>query len=198
MANSVTVRALEGEVHPPEGYKPDVIFPDSIWGNRIIKVFRLNGKIESYLDEQLRQLSSKLANKNPDTQICGGFGGEDGYGQDFENSVFEMHPYAWDSSCSCSIEARTDEWHKSNPHSNACSSQQSDGAECICDHEEREAEWDHANPHEPDCNLVLPNFKCDDFELRWYKYIGRDMKVSRPMSLTKLDMLFKKCRESLR
>lgn len=190
--------AIEGEILPPEGYEPDVEFPDSIWGNRTIDVFRVEGTVEHYLTTQLYELSQILASKNPDAQVHGGFGGEYGYGQDFKNDIFEMRPYAWGSSCTCSVEAETEEWLKANPHSDACNSQQDDEADCICGREERMAIWERANPHEPDCLLVLPNFRCGDFELRWDRYIGRAMKVSKPMSLPGLEAMFRKCRESLR
>lgn len=198
MSNNLVSAAVQGEILPPEGYEPDVEVPDSVWGNRTIDVFRVEGTIGQYLTGQLHELSRMLANKNPDAQVHGGLGGEFGYGQDFKNDVFEMHPYAWEPSCTCSVESKTEEWLKANPHSESCNSQQDEEADCICGQEERMTVWERANPHESNCLLVLPNFRCGDFELRWYKYIGRGMKVSKPMSLAELDGMFNKCEESLR
>lgn len=198
MSNDLIPAIADGEVLPPEGYEAHQEVPDSVWGNRTIDVFRVDGVIKRYITEQLYELSRMLAIRNPDAQVHGGLGGEFGYGQDFKNEVFEMHPYIWEADCTCSIRARTAEWHRANPHSEACASQQSEDAECICGQEKNEAAWERANPHEPDCHLVLPNFQCGNFDLRWYKYIGRGMAVSKPLPFAALEAMFNKCRESIK
>jgi hypothetical protein len=48
---------------------------------------------------------------------------------------------------------------------------------CTCDYEPNWLKWSAANSHKPTCATVLPNFrhKASGYEVRWYKYIGRDM-----------------------
>lgn len=51
---------------------------------------------------------------------CYGFlGGEHGYGVDYENDVFEMHPFWW-GDCECGWEAREAEEERSRPHKSDC------------------------------------------------------------------------------
>src|SRR5271157_1710100 len=50
---------------------------------------------KTLLGDRLYDLSKRLAEKNPEKQSHGLLGGEFGYGQDFENEVFMMHPYCW-------------------------------------------------------------------------------------------------------
>lgn len=50
---------------------------------------------KSLLSNRLYKLSELLAKKNPNKQYYGLLGGEFGYGQEFENTVFKMHPYCW-------------------------------------------------------------------------------------------------------
>ena len=71
-------------------------------------------------------------------------------------------------------------------------------AHCTCDYG---VDWkvflgEH-NGHKSSCSLELPNFlhKRIGFEVRWYKWIGRDMKMlNQPTDLTPV---FKECRESM-
>lgn len=47
------------------------------------------------LGDALYELSDHLARHNESKQVHGCLGGAYGYGQEFENDVFAMHPYCW-------------------------------------------------------------------------------------------------------
>ena len=47
------------------------------------------------VSEGLYKLSKALGKLNPKAQHHGFLGGEWGYGQNFENKVFMMHPFCW-------------------------------------------------------------------------------------------------------
>lgn len=68
---------------------------------------------------------------------------------------------------------------------------------CTCDYEKRWEEFISKNSHKDDCPTILPNFKCGDFEVQWYKYIGRGMSVNRKISRNELKEIFRKCLASL-
>lgn len=72
-----------------------------------------------HVSEDLYRLSELLATRRPEQQAHGLLGGEFGYGQHFENSVFEMHPYFW-GECECGFEAREATWSESHPHAPHC------------------------------------------------------------------------------
>lgn len=83
----------------------------------------------------------------------GGMGGEFGYACEFENDVFEIQP---------------------------------DYQHCSCPYSEDDSD-SFLGPnqiHVPDCFFVIdkPNFrhKASGLEVRWYKWIGRDMEISNP------------------
>lgn len=104
--------------------------------------------LEDFVSDELYALSELLGKKNPDAQAHGGgLGGEWGYGQDFKNDVFEMHPYWWGD--------------------------------------------------EDALEAYQPNFQCGDIEIRWYKYIGRGMSVNRAVTREEIEVIFRKCCESL-
>lgn len=67
------------------------------------------------LSDELYYLSEVLAHKNESTQAHGFLGGEYGYGNEFENEVFEMHPYYW-GECECGYEEIAYKWSESHPH----------------------------------------------------------------------------------
>ena len=48
----------------------------------------------------LRMLTHQLQQRHPDLTVGGFFGGPFGYGVDFKNDVFEMHP-DWQGDCTC-------------------------------------------------------------------------------------------------
>lgn len=191
------------------------------------------GKDESYVAERLYKLSEMLGKKNPDSQAHGLLGGEWGYGQDFKNEVFEMHPYWW-GECTCgfdesdlswseihlhttpcffnrymaeekrlasdvvSFDKRHDlmtEWAKANGYADAPNGM---AVHCDCGVHEEYAAWRNDNNHASDCREAIPNFKCGDLEIRWYKYIGRGMSINREVSRAKLRRIFRKCRQSIK
>jgi len=69
---------------------------------------------------------------------------------------------------------------------------------CTCGLDAEYAAWRSANDHAHDCREVLPNFRCGDIEIRWYKYIGRGMSVNRPVTRRELVKAFAKCRQALK
>lgn len=68
----------------------------------------------------LYSLSEALAKLNPGDQVHGLFGGEYGYGQDFVNEVFEMHPFDWDGDCDCGAEGAIAQWDDEHDHCAGC------------------------------------------------------------------------------
>lgn len=44
----------------------------------------------------------------------------------------------------------------------------------------------------------LPNFRCEDVEVSWYKYLGRGMSVNKPLSVERMVEVFDKCLISIR
>lgn len=155
---------------------------------------------DEYVTADLYELSRELGERDPERQAHGFLGGEWGYGQDFENDVFEMHPYWW-GDCECGHDDREAQWEDEHPHLDDCyqselsrrggyehASRLADAwglpqvgcaVHCTCGREEERREWVEANPHPPDCPQVRPNFrhKPSGIEVRWYKYIGRSMEV---------------------
>jgi len=71
-----------------------------------------------YLTEQLLALSRKLVERGCGTSV-GILGPRDGYGAEFRNDVFEMHPYHW-GGCACGLIERAQKWHTEHVHKSAC------------------------------------------------------------------------------
>jgi hypothetical protein len=72
----------------------------------------------------------------------GGFGGQFGYGLDFENDVFLMTPDYQDVECACGHGAEIDAWHQANPHAPDC--YQTKVYDGRLDDQTLEAEWEAA------------------------------------------------------
>lgn len=70
---------------------------------------------------------------------------------------------------------------------------------CDCGQEELRKEFFTTNDHDPKCELTLPNFchKSSGFEVRWYKWIGRDMETNRDITSEGLGRIFTECWESI-
>lgn len=68
---------------------------------------------------------------------------------------------------------------------------------CTCDYEKRWNTFSSLYCHSYDCPIVLPNFRSDDFEVRWYKYIGRGMTTNRVVDEVEINKIFDYCEESL-
>src|SRR3989344_872228 len=48
-----------------------------------------------------------------------------------------------------------------------------------------------------DCNACKPNFQIGDFEVRWYKHLGRGDTINREITPNEAITMFKQCMESL-
>lgn len=189
------------------------------------------GDCEGLVANELYALSEVLGKRQPDQQSHGLLGGEWGYGQDFKNDAFEMHPYFW-GDCECGFEQAAHEWEEANPHELECwqtrywslgNSLDDAGTEydqrnsildqwakdngwdgrpgvavfCDCGQDDRWRNWAEAHSHSPTCRVVLPNFRCGDVEVRWYKYIGRGMSVNREVSREEWREVFARCFASI-
>jgi hypothetical protein len=99
----------------PESYEPEL--GQMMFGNAHGEVGL--GKDEDYVSEQLYALSEALGRRDPDNQSHGLLGGEWGYGNEFKNDVFEMHPYYW-GDCHCGFETEEYQWGMANPHPPTC------------------------------------------------------------------------------
>jgi len=129
----------------------------------------------------LRVLTHRLSLILPDKKGGGCFGGEYGYGVEFENETFLMHPYCW-----CDKEDGSCLW-------------------CLRDHPEfipllsarfgttEDGYYDEATGY-----FDPPHFwhKPSGLRVRWYKYIGRGMGVRAEGDITAHDVLAS-CLESL-
>jgi hypothetical protein len=202
------------------------------------------GAESEFVGEKLYALSEALGRRNPGAQHYGLLGSEYGYGQEFENEVFEMHPYWW-GDCTCGFaELEEKKWGEELQHASHCfyerypaererwldelitsgfdpeqesspSSQeiahmtawskangyadapQGMAVHCDCGVEAAYQEWRKAHDHAPDCRIVLPNFRCGDVELHWYKSIQRGLSVNRPVTHAELVAMFDRCFASL-
>lgn len=67
----------------------------------------------------LRDLTEEIAKKDSELLASGLLGGEFGYGCEYENPVFEMHPYWW-GDCECGHEDAAWQWEEDNPHKQDC------------------------------------------------------------------------------
>lgn len=52
--------------------------------------------------------------------------------------------------------------------------------------------------HRKGCPADQPNFRCGDFEIRWFKVISPRLRFNRTVSLAELEEIFLKCEESLK
>lgn len=67
----------------------------------------------------LRHLSGVLGGIHPENQSYGLLGGEDGYGNEYENDIFLMFPFYW-GDCLCGHDSAVWEWEELNRHSDTC------------------------------------------------------------------------------
>lgn len=70
---------------------------------------------------------------------------------------------------------------------------------CTCGQRERAEAWEAANGHAADCCIQVPNFlhKPSGLEVRWYKYIGRDMEYSRQPPRAEWNRIMDECHASI-
>lgn len=137
---------------------------------------------EGFVSSGLYELSAQLGKRNPDAQSYGLLGGEWGYGQDFANDVFEMHPFWW-GDCTCGQEKRAAKLDDEHPDLS----------------DDEWIEWERANPHDPRCRYEMPNFRhfASGYTVEWYKYIGRSEKANRPISYTEFVQIITECLASI-
>lgn len=147
----------------------------------------------------LCDLTELLDSKGHEAQH-GVLGGEWGYGAEYTSTVFEMHPFWW-GDCTCGFEQLECEWLDAHPHADDCYQSELERRDyqspevlakewgiprlgcfchCTCGQEQEYVAWHRENAHDPACPEVRPNFRHFEsgLEVRWYKYIGRDMELS--------------------
>lgn len=139
----------------------------------------------SDLSKGLRQLS-ELLYRAYKQEGHGGLGGQFGYGADFENEVFMMHHYCWcekpeclwctiwlSNEVECTEEAATTHRDKQTKEVR-----------------EKYGDWPAQHPG-------APHFwhKASGLQVRWYKWIGRDMETS--TEAYNLPQILAECIESI-
>ena len=141
-----------------------------------------------FLAGGLYDLSEFLARRAPDRQHHGMLGGEYGYGQEFQNDVFEMFPFFW-GDCGCGHEDAEGAWADAHPHADSCyqcelerrTDAAGDGSpgvssianllaeewglpelgcavHCTCGRDAVYAAWLAEHAHDPRCGVARPNF----------------------------------------
>jgi hypothetical protein len=124
-------------------------------------------RASSQIDHDLVALTEAIVTRGL-AEECGGLlAGRFGYGADYANSVFTLRPY-YGGPCTCG-------WD---------------------DAEDGELEPPSAmTGHTPRCAIELPNFRhhASGLELRWYKWIGRDMEANRTVSPSEWQTIMRDC-----
>jgi len=151
---------------------------EAVGGERIGGVSVGGGDEE--ISEGLRRLTRVLGRGG--VSLAGGLlGGEDGYGAEFENDVFMLHPFCWCEreecewcvGCSC----REEQWK----HFDASGREIGLDSYYELSREERGVDT-FVGERCAYCRgefVGAPNFlhKRSGSRVKWYKYIGRDMEV---------------------
>lgn len=149
----------------------------------------------------LIRLTRAIDSSGTTAVVQGVLGGQYGYGADYENEVFMMHPYCWCEKpgcpwcvgCEClekdqhyfigerevSYELWRDEYSRTG---NTLRSERQDNPCAFCRDEV----------------VPAPNFlhKASGFKVHWYKYAGRDMEISSPNGV-RFSRVLKECLQSL-
>lgn len=176
------------------------------------------------ISADLRELTALINEVAPDRVARGLLGGDNGYGAEFENDVFVMHPYYW-GDCECGHAEKAWEWENSHSHAAECYQSLIDWdaprevkdaqvtrvclemgldpvygsyVHCTCTYQAEWGAWLADNQHDSECGVVQPNFRHKDtgFEVRWYKYIGRGMEHDE-ISRGEWRRIFRECEDSL-
>lgn len=171
----------------------------------------------------LRYLTKILFKKKGEIPSFG-LGGESGYGIDFENSVFKMHPFCWCEKEDCpwcsGCDCPESSFHYYVDNAEVSSSQ---WLQFYTDREPKihNPNWEaivnelnshRSTKHSPVCDFCLkedslvgrlpgksaPNFwhMKSGFRVNWYKYIERGMEVHNPNNIEFYDIL-KDCLQSI-
>lgn len=172
------------------------------------------------MSADLYELTRHLA-ENGHEAAHGVLGGVWGYGAEYRNDVFEMHPFWW-GECQCGHEEAEIAWEKANPHTAACyqtEMQRRDwqgdlaavarewglpefgcAVHCTCGQKEKWRRWAADHPHPDTCPEVRPNFRHHrtGVEIRWYKWIGRSMEVTGSVSLAAWQAVMDECMDSVK
>lgn len=138
---------------------------------------------EDELSDFLRALTKAICEAHPELESGYGLGGEFGYGENFENDIFVMRRQYW-GECDCGWSEKEWAWHEKTQGKP--------------DYDEHWKVFLKDNPgHSPQCALELPNFlhKRTGFEVRWYKWIGRDNEIKNPP--TDIAAVIAECIQSL-
>jgi hypothetical protein len=205
-------------------YRPEI-------GQLMIDTSFQNYSVEEleYVKGKLYKISERLHELDKESALSAGVG----YGIDFENNVFEMHPYYW-GECECNYDAAEEKWSKENEHHPQCyqillesrfkaanpegsllvpidetekqlcsemglSYPEGSAVHCTCDFRDRWNAFLEENDHDASCRITKPNFRHKklDFEVNWYKYIGRGMSMNKPLDKKALRGIFRECFKSI-
>ena len=71
------------------------------------------------------------------------------------------------------------------------------GVHCTCGRRRLESDFELDHHHALDCGVVRTNFRCGAAEVRWYKYIGRDVEVGETTSEAEWRDIFDRCEASI-
>ncbi len=99
--------------------------------------------------------------------------------------------------CKCNVEATEDgEFYELDAV--LCEQFAKDNPEpqwkCVCGAADG---WVERDECDVTCRTMQPNFKCGDFEVRWYKYLGRGMSMNRVVDANEFFELIDKCLASV-
>lgn len=142
------------------------------------------------LSEGLYVLSEIIIRGLQPDRDGGGLGGRFGYGADYENDIFMMHPFCWCESKEC---LWCMIWLSNNENCTEEESRDYRDSQ-IKTIREKYGNW-AANLH---CGA--PHFwhKPSGLQVRWYKWIGRDMEVSNEnLTLEQWAAIFDECVKSI-
>jgi hypothetical protein len=70
---------------------------------------------------------------------------------------------------------------------------------CSCTYTKHADKWHEQNTHTEECPIDWPNFHhyASGLKVEWYKYIGRDMQISKEVTITEWTNIFVDCVNSL-
>ena len=180
---------------------------------------------ENQISKDLRNLTKEIKLFTGNDNVHGILGGEFGYGEEFKNDVFEMHPFWW-GDCTCGWDEMQYNFEENNPHEEHCYQSelkrrnpespyteaaklaeerglpmQGSAIHCDCRYKALETQFYIDNPnHMQGCKITEPNFVhyASNFQVSWYKYIGRDMEANKDISLKEWIGVMEECLKSLK
>jgi hypothetical protein len=179
---------------------------------------------EDHISGGLAYLTEVLSKTLGLSNIQGILGGSYGYGAEFKNDVFEMHPFYY-GDCTCGYEELREEFFEAASHEEHCYQSellrrnpedpytgaarlaeerglpmQGSAIHCDCSHKEAQAKFFKENPdHFNICKLLEPNFRHYglDYEVSWYKYIGRSMAANKDLDMPQWHNVLEECIASI-